>query len=636
MKQRSSLRRKLTSLIAGGSVVAAIMAAAGFSWFDLKRFREHTNAKVTAIANIVADQAGPALVLKDRKGAEEVLASLRGDAQVSYAVLYDGRGACFGVYRGPVYRGSVQRDCPPRPADGMHRWGDALVLTRPVRYSLNAQTECCTASAAGERVGTLLLAATIPSIPAIVFQYLGGAGFIVLLSLAVAAVLAIALQARVSAPILEIARVAQSIAATHQFGNRVEVLSSDEVGVLADSFNAMLCEIEQRDAELRLAKEKAESAARLKSEFLANMSHEIRTPMNGVVGMISLLLERCTVPDDREQLLVAQNAAQSMVSLLNDILDLSKIEAGKMTIEIIEFGLQDTVRQALRMFEIPVHEKKLDLLLSFSDDCPAWVRGDPIRLRQIFLNLVGNAVKFTAAGTVAVAVTVPGSGSVRFEVRDTGIGIPAEKLKSIFDPFTQADGSHTRRFGGTGLGLTITRRLVQLMQGDLGAESTPGEGSRFWFELPLEACPAPSPSAATETSAEVQIPPLHVLVAEDNPINQKVICAMLRRQGWTVELAGNGQEACRQFLAGRFDVVLMDIQMPEMDGLEATRMIRQEEDRRGLRRTPILALTAHVDPYDHDRYRAEGMDDVLTKPINLATLLRAVAGVVRPEPVRKE
>lgn len=597
-------------LIAGGSIVAAVIAAAGFSWFDLNRFWEHTSAEVAAIANIVADQAGPAIALQDRKAAGEILGSLRAEGLVRDAVLYDGQGRCFAEY----HRISLT-SCPPRPADGVHRGPDALVLVRAVE-------------APGERLGTLLLAASVPSVKAILRQYLGSAGLIMALSLVVAAVLAMVLQARVSAPILTIARVAERIAETHRFSDRVAVVSSDELGVLAESFNTMLDEIERRDAELRLAKDKAEDLARLKSEFLANMSHEIRTPMNGVVGMISLVLDRCSDPQEKEQLLVAQNAAQSLVGILNDILDLSKIEAGKMTLETIDFDLQETVRDSLRVFEISIREKALHLEITIGHDCPAWVRGDPMRLRQVLVNLAGNAVKFTAQGKVQIRVAPATPGVIRFEVRDTGIGIPPEKLKFIFDPFTQADGSHTRRFGGTGLGLTITRRLVCLMGGELWAESDAGHGSRFYFDLPLPPCSEPAAEIDTATQTEPKLPQLHVLVAEDNLINQKVICAILARQGWTIELAGTGAEAYRRFLERRFDLILMDIQMPELDGVEATRLIRQHEIQCRLPRTPIMALTAHSSPIDHARYLAEGMDAIVTKPVNLPTVLREVGALL--------
>jgi CheY-like chemotaxis protein len=288
-------------------------------------------------------------------------------------------------------------------------------------------------------------------------------------------------------------------------------------------------------------------------------------------------------------------------------------------------------RDCLRMFEFAVREKQLDLRLDLAPGCPAWVRADPVRLRQILVNLVGNAIKFTAAGSVTVTLA-PGTGDlVRFEIRDTGIGIAAGKLNSIFDAFTQADGSHTRQFGGTGLGLTITRRLVQLMGGRLWAESEPGQGSRFFVELALERAAPPAAKAhEAPTQAPVLAIPsgLRVLVAEDNPINQKVIGAMLLRQGWSVTLAVNGVEACRYFGESGFDLVLMDVQMPEMDGLEAARRIRAEEVRRGSARTPILALTAHASQAQHEQCLAHGMDSVLTKPVNLPNLLREIAAVV--------
>ena len=635
MTRYTSLRWKLTWLIAGGSVVAAAIAAAGFSWVDLHRFRQHTNSEVSAIAAIVADQVGPAITLQDRAAAAEILRSLAADGLVQRAVLYDQRDLCFAAF----YR-AAGGSCPERPADGLQSQAGTLVLARPV-------------TVAGDRLGTLMLVAQVPSIRVVVGQYLGSAALIFMLSLVVAAVVAMVLQARVSAPILAIARVAQQIARIHRFSDRVKVSSSDELGVLAESFNSMLDEIERRDAELvqhrtrleeqveernrvnaelRLAKEKAEDAALLKSQFLANMSHEIRTPMNGVEGMISLVLERCTDEEQREQLLVAQSASQSLVSLLNDILDLSKIEAGKMTLETIDFDLRGMLGAALRMFEVPVREKKLDLRLECDGECPKRVCGDPVRLRQVLINLVGNAVKFTSRGGIQLDVRPSGLGRLRFAVEDTGIGIAPAKRDSIFDAFTQADGSHTRRFGGTGLGLTITRRLIHLMGGELLLDSQLGRGSCFYFELPMPASADPDePRSATRTAAPVALPILHVLAAEDNAINQKVISSMLRRQGWSVTLAANGKEACEYFIGEHFDLVLMDIQMPEMDGLEASRWIRQREGK-SAKPVPIIALTAHASEAQRRQCLAAGMDAVITKPVNLPSLLGGIAAVLRRAP----
>ncbi len=622
MRQYSSLRRKLIALFAGGGIVTALIATAGFSWLDVSRFWQNTNAQLEAIASIVADQVEPAIALGDRKAATEILNSLRADRTIRDAILYDSQGACFAGIN------SSLTGCPPLPRDGMHHRQDAVVLSHPIR-------------ADGERRGTLVLSARVLTVGQVLRQYLGGAALIILLSLLVTAILAMFLQSRVSAPILAIAEVAERISITHKFQERVAVTSHDELGVLAESFNSMLDEIARRDSELeregverqrvnvelRAAKEHAEEAARLKSEFLANMSHEIRTPMNGVAGMISLVLDRLHDPEDREQLLAAQSASQALILLLNDILDLSKMEAGKLSLEAIDCDLPALARDSLRIFEFGVHEKGLDLRLELAPDCPVWVRTDPVRLRQVLVNLVGNAIKFTAAGSVQLTLT-PGAGDlVRFEVRDTGIGIAAGKLGLIFDAFTQADGSHTRQFGGTGLGLTITRRLVNLMGGRIWAESELGQGSRFLVEVAL---PRSRPPKDMEGAAPPALPleGLRILVAEDNLINQKVICAMLRRQGWTVTLAINGVEAWRYFRENRFDLVLMDVQMPEMDGLEAARRIRAEEAARGLLRTPILALTAHASQVQHEQCLAQGMDSVITKPINLPNLLREIGAIL--------
>jgi signal transduction histidine kinase/ActR/RegA family two-component response regulator len=611
MRLGKSLRWKLTALIAGCSVLTALIAAAGFSWFDLKRFQQSTTAQVAAVANIVSDQAAPAMMLGDRKAAKDILNSLGTDPMVRSAVLYDFSAVCFAVFN----RGKTAT-CPPMPPLGIRREGQSLLLSSAVTVD-------------NDRLGTLAIVAAMPSVVEVLGQYLRGAALIFVLSLLVAGMVALALQTRVSKPILAVASVAQRMAKTHRFDERVTVSSSDELGVLADSFNTMIGEIERRDSELRLARDKAEEAARLKTEFLANMSHEIRTPMNGVTGMISLVLDKCSDTEQREQLLVAQQAAQSLITILNDILDLSKLEAGKMAIEAIDFDLRSVVQQSVRIFESTARSKTLELRAAFAEACPQWVQGDPIRLRQVLVNLVGNAVKFTAGGSVELSVCPVGQDRICFEVRDTGIGIASAKLQSIFEPFTQADGSHSRQYGGTGLGLAISRRLVHLMGGRLWAESEQGRGSRFFAELPLSARPAPAvPTTAVTEDLAASPVNLRVLVAEDNPTNQKVITLLLQREGWTVTLAVNGREAHERFLQTPFDLVLMDIQMPEVDGLAATRLIRQHEHRQaesGARgRTPIVALTAHASGAQHEQCLSEGMDAVITKPIDRTALIRCI------------
>jgi signal transduction histidine kinase/ActR/RegA family two-component response regulator len=383
--------------------------------------------------------------------------------------------------------------------------------------------------------------------------------------------------------------------------------------------------VRRQTAEIRRLMVEARQSEEAKSRFLANMSHEIRTPLNGIMGMTELALESNPNPELRSYLETVRTSARALLEIVNDVLDLSRIEKGKMRLEPHPFPLRAMLDELLPLIAVQASQKGLRLETCIDERLPDQVIGDAGRIRQVLLNLLTNAVKFTAAGWVRLEAAPAGGELVRFTVSDSGPGIPASKQKKIFQAFVQGDDSSTRQYGGAGLGLTISDHLVRLMGGKLTLASRPGKGAEFSFSIPLP--PAPSePPAAGQQEDKVSVPRgLRMLVAEDNEINRRAMESLLRRDGHFVRFAVNGAEAAEKARAERFDAILMDVQMPEVDGLEATRRIRAAEAAEKLERVPIFGLTAHAMAEDAQRCYQAGMDGYLAKPYHIDDLRRLLA-----------